>query len=70
VQGTIAPAKSTWKDFNPRDRRVEFVHKLLKIALHVLGPHKYELLMRYLSYITVLRNQAVFLRDPQWPEGK
>ena len=70
VQGTLAPAKSTWRDFNPRDGRVEFVHKLLKIVLRVLGPHKYELLMRYLSYITVLRNQAVFLRDPQWPEGK
>lgn len=67
VQGTIAPAKSGWKDFNPRDRRVEAVHRLLKAALRVLGPHKYELLMRYLSHISVLRNQAVFLRDPSWP---
>jgi hypothetical protein len=23
--------------------------------------------MRYLSHITVLRNQSIFLRDPQWP---
>jgi hypothetical protein len=67
VQGTVAQAKSTWKEFNPHDRRVEAVHKLLKVALRVLGPHKYELFMRYLAYITVLRNQSVFLRDPQWP---
>jgi hypothetical protein len=68
VQGTVAPAKETWKQFNPRDRRVEGVHKLLKVALRLLGPHKYELLMRYLSHIAVLRNQAVFLRDRSWPE--
>jgi hypothetical protein len=67
VQGTVAPAKSTWKDFSPRDRRVDAVHTLLKLALRILGPHKYELLMRYLAHITVLRNQSVFLRDPNWP---
>ncbi len=62
VKGTLAPAKSTWSDFSPRDRRVEGVHKLLKAALRILGPHKYELLMRYLAHIAVLRHQAVFLR--------
>ncbi|MDE1154390.1 MAG: group 1 glycosyl transferase [Acidobacteriaceae bacterium] len=61
VQGVVAPAKSTWKDFNPRDRRVEAVHRLLGFALRLLGPHKYELLMRYLAHISVLRQQGVFL---------
>ena len=70
VAGVVAPAKSTWKDFNPVDRRVNAVHKLLKLALKVLGPHKYELLMRYLAYIAVLRNQSVFLRDAKWPIDK
>ena len=67
VAGKEAPAKATWKQFNPRDRRVQSVHRLLRAALRVLGPNRYELLMRYLAYIAVLRNQAVFLRDPAWP---
>lgn len=67
VAGKAAPAKATWSDFNPRDRRVEALHTLLRFVLRALGPTKYELLMRYLSHITVLRNQSVFLRDPSWP---
>jgi hypothetical protein len=66
-------AKATWSDFKPRDRRVQAVHTLLKLALRLLGPVRYELLMRYLSHISVLRNQSIFLRDPSWPsqgEGK
>jgi len=61
VQGTIAPRKETWSDFKDTDRRVEAVHFLLKLALRLLGPHRYELLMRYLAHIAVLRNQSVFL---------
>jgi hypothetical protein len=69
VAGKAAPAKQTWNDFNPRDRRVEAIHTLLRFALRVIGPGKYELLMRYLSHIAVLRNQSVFLRDANWPEA-
>ena len=39
------------------------VHRLLRLALRILGPNRYELLMRYLAYIAVLRNQSVFLKD-------
>ncbi len=63
VAGKDAPSKSTWKEFNPRDRRVEAVHRGLKLALRVLGPNRYELLMRYLAFISVLRNQSVFLDE-------
>lgn len=69
VKGTVAPAKSTWKQFDPVDRRVKAVHRLLRWALRVLGPHRYELLMRYLAFITVLRHQGVFLRDPRWVQS-
>ncbi len=62
VKGHFVEKKQTWSEFNPRDRRVEMVHQMLKVALRVLGPDKYELLMRYLSHISVLRNQAVFLK--------
>jgi len=63
VAGKSVAQKSTWREFNPKDRRVEMVHRLLKLALRLLGPNRYELLMRYLAYITVLRNQSVFLDD-------
>ena len=65
VKGKAAPAKTTWGDFKRKDRRVEAVHRLLRLALRVLGPVRYELLMRYLAHITVLRNQAVFLDENQ-----
>jgi hypothetical protein len=62
VKGKAAPPKTTWGDFNKQDRRVEAVHTLLKLALRLLGPVRYELLMRYLAHISVLRNQSVFLK--------
>jgi len=69
VQGVVAPVKSTWSDFSPHDRRVEAVHSLLKLALRLLGPHKYELLMRYLGHISILRNQKVFLKPKNREQG-
>lgn len=63
VAGKLAPQKSTWKEFSPLDRRVRLVHALLRRALRILGPNRYELLMRYLAFISVLRNQSVFLND-------
>ena len=67
VAGKAAPAKATWHEFNPKDRRVKTIHRMLRFTLRVLGPGRYELLMRYLSHISVLRNQSVFLRDAEWP---
>ena len=66
VKGKAAPGKSTWKQFNPDDRRVQAVHRMLRLALRVLGPNRYELLMRYLAFISVLRHQGAFLRDSRW----
>lgn len=63
VAGKVTAAKSTWREFDPRDRRVLLVHRLLWTALRALGPNRYELLMRYLGHITVLRNQSVFLDE-------
>ncbi|HEY4010092.1 MAG TPA: group 1 glycosyl transferase [Acidobacteriaceae bacterium] len=61
MKGKAVEKKQTWSDFNPKDRRVEMVQRALKLTLRLLGPVKYELLMRYLSHITVLRNQAEFI---------
>jgi hypothetical protein len=62
LAGKIKPKKATWREFSGTDRRVETVHTLLKLALRLLGPNRYELLMRYLAYIAVLRHQSVFLK--------
>ncbi len=67
IKGKVAPQKATWKQFDGTDRRVQAVHRALGWALRALGPDRYELLMRYLGHISVLRNQAVFLRDASWP---
>ncbi len=61
VAGPAAPPKNTWKQFNPQDRRVQAIHRLLRGALRLLGPNRYELLMRYLAFIAVLRHQGAFL---------
>ena len=63
VSGPVVASKATWREFNAKDRRVAWVHRLLRLTLRVLGPNRYELLMRYLAYISVLRNQAVFLDE-------
>jgi hypothetical protein len=62
LAGQATPQKATWREFSGTDRRVEGVHALLKLALRVLGPNRYELLMRYLAHISVLRHQSVFLK--------
>lgn len=62
VAGKEPPPKSTWKEFNGADRRVEMVHRALRTILRFIGPNRYELLMRYLAHIAVLRNQSVFLK--------
>ena len=69
IKGKVMPGKSTWKEFNPQDRRVSAIHRLLRTTLRVLGPHRYELLMRYLAHISVLRHQSAFLRDSRWSDA-
>ncbi len=69
VRGAAMAGKATWGEFDPNDRRVRAVHRLLRLALRTLGPHRYELLMRYLAHISVLRHQGVFLRDKRWPRA-
>ncbi len=72
VAGKAQPAKATWHEFSGTDRRVAMVHRMLRMGLRVLGPNRYELLMRYLAHIAVLRNQSVFLNKgvSSTPEGR
>ncbi len=61
VAGTAPPIKASWQEFSGVDRRVLLVHRLLRLTLRALGPNRYELLMRYVAHIAVLRHQSVFL---------
>ena len=62
LAGKAAPPKAGWQQFSAADRRVEAVHKLLRIALRILGPNRYDMLMRYLAHISALRSQSIFLK--------
>lgn len=44
-------------NYNESDYRVRLVNMLLKLTLRILGVEKYSLLMKYLAYISILRNQ-------------
>jgi hypothetical protein len=59
------PQKKTkgLREFNPKERRVQAVNRLLSLTLSMLGPYRYELLMKYLAHISILRNQGVFISN-------
>jgi hypothetical protein len=42
---------------NRADPKVRFVNAMLRLALRMLGADRYTVLMKYLAYISVLRNQ-------------
>lgn len=53
------------REFNPKDRRAYTLNCLLNFALRILGPYRYELLMKYMAHIAILRNQGAFISDNQ-----
>lgn len=62
VRDRVRPAKVTWHEFDGADWRVRAVHAALLAVLRAVGPNRYELLMRYLGHITILRNQSVLFK--------
>lgn len=49
------------KAYNPNDPRIRIVNGILRTALRVLKADRYSLLMRYLEFASVLRNQRDIL---------
>jgi hypothetical protein len=49
-------------NFNAEDGRIQVIHLGLKIFLYIFGPNTYLLLMKYLSFISIIRNQSVIYR--------
>jgi hypothetical protein len=44
-------------NYNKTDWRVGCINKVLRYVLKALGGGRYTMLMKYLSYISILRNQ-------------
>jgi hypothetical protein len=47
----------TKKSYLKSDPRLRLLHAILRLALRMLGADRYTLLLKYLSYISILRNQ-------------
>jgi hypothetical protein len=47
----------TLQSYSKKDYRLRLIHVLLRVTLRVAGANNYTLLMKYLSHITILRNQ-------------
>jgi hypothetical protein len=51
------------------DKRVRYLHAAFRLALRILGEARYTLLLRYLSYISIQRNQTPII-SPGEAESK
>ena len=49
--------------YNQTDKRIRFVNRMLRLALRLLGPNRYTILMKYLAYSSVLRYQREVFGD-------
>jgi hypothetical protein len=48
----------TRKSYSKTDPRLRVLHAILRLALRILGADRYTVLLKYLSYISILRNQS------------
>lgn len=46
-------------NYNVNDIRIKIIHKILKLLLSLFGADRYLMLMKYLNYITIIRNQSI-----------
>jgi hypothetical protein len=59
------------KAYNPANIRIRIVNSTLRLALRALGPDRYTILMKYLEYASLLRNQKDILGDtPDLPQER
>ena len=57
----IIKPRPSWKHYDPTEKQVVWLHRILRIILFMLGPSRYELLMKYMAHITVIRQQGSLL---------
>jgi hypothetical protein len=49
------------KSYSKKDTRLRILNSLLRLALRILGADNYTVLLKYLSHISILRNQSELL---------
>ncbi len=62
VGGKNYRGPTRWREVNQKDFRIRILNSVFLAALFVLGPSRYELLMRYLSHFSILRSQKLFIK--------
>lgn len=58
VRDNAAARRHTFQDVAKFSGPIKFINIMLRIALRVLGPNRYYMLMRYVAHISSLRNQT------------
>jgi hypothetical protein len=53
------------KAYGKTDVRVRFVNMMMRMILRLLGVNRYTILMKYLEYASVLRNQKDIFGDAE-----
>jgi hypothetical protein len=51
------------KAYSKADIRIRFVNTMMRVALRLMGADRYTILMKYLEYASILRNQKDILGD-------
>jgi len=63
------PPQYTALTYNKQDWRLRLIHKSLLLMFRLLGVNRYTLLMKYLSFITVLGNQTELFSEEEKDES-
>ena len=71
LAGTEESSKTyTALTYDKNDFRLRLIHKFLYILLRVVGINRYMLLMKYLSFVSVLGNQTVLFNADYFQSGQ
>ena len=63
LAGDAEPKRYSALTYDKNDWRLQWIHKALVLLLRVVGVTRYTMLMKYLSFIAVLGNQAVLFAE-------
>lgn len=51
-------------NYNPSDTRLRIINFILRMVLQIIGVKYYQMLMKYINYVSILRNQKfIFIKD-------
>ncbi len=62
IGGSDYTGQTTWRKVNKNASRIRLLNSVFSLALFLLGPARYEMLMRYLSHFSNLRAQRLFIK--------